>query len=108
VEKLTPGSEAWRRWIDDQYARGYAVHNHVWVARDVLELIRHVGGWSVISFRNTSVFTSEFLLLLRKEDEARGLRGAMVRAWAAEPFQIAKSALKRAYAAAFSTIMAMP
>lgn len=99
VEKLAPGSEEWRRWVEDQYTGGYAVHNHVWVARDVLELIRYVGGWSVVAFRNTSVFTNEFVLVLRKEREAHGVRLALLRAWLAEPLQVAKGALKRAYAA---------
>lgn len=108
VEKLPRDSSEWRRWVDDQYARGYSVHNHVWIARDVLSLIAYVGGWSVVAFRNTSVLTNEFVLVLRKEREARGVRLALLRAWMAEPLQLAKSALKRAYALAFSTIMAMP
>jgi SAM-dependent methyltransferase len=107
VEKLPRDSPEWRQWVDDQYARGYAVHNHVWIARDVLELLAHLGGWSVVAFRNTSVFTSEFILVLRREREARGMRLALLRAWAAEPLQIVKSAMKRAYAM-LSTIMAMP
>ena len=108
VEKLPRGSEEWRRWVDDQYARGYAVHNHVWIARDVLSLLAYLGGWSVVAFRNTSVLTNEFVLVMRKEREARGVRLALLRAWMAEPLQLAKCALKRVYAAAFSTIMAMP
>ncbi len=107
VEHLRPGTDAFQRWVGDQYARGYAVHNHVWIARDVLELIAHVRGWSVVAFRNTSALTNEFVLVLRKEREARGVRLARMRARLAEPMQIAKSVLKRAYAA-LSTIMAMP
>ena len=95
VECLTPGSDAWRAWVDAQYANGYAVHNHVWVAKDVLDLIAHVGGWSVVAFRNTSMFTNVFVLVLRKDHEARAVRLAMLRSWIAEPMQVAKSALKR-------------
>ena len=43
VEKLPRGSDEWRRWVDEQYVRGYAVHNHVWVARDVLSLLAYLG-----------------------------------------------------------------
>jgi SAM-dependent methyltransferase len=95
VEGLTPESDAWHAWVGTQYANGYAVHNHVWIAKDVLELVAHVGGWSVVAFRNTSVFTNEFVLILRKDGTARGVRLARLRAWLAEPMQIAKGALKR-------------
>lgn len=95
VEKLRPGSAEWQRFVDESLARGYAVHNHVWIARDIFELLRWTGGWRVVAFRNTSVFTDEFLLLLRKGETSLG--SAPLRAWLAEPLQIAKAALKRAY-----------
>ena len=96
VEKLTAASEEWRKWIDDQYARGYAVHNHVWIARDVIRLLMWMGGWSVVAFRNTSVLTNEFLFILRKKEERdASLRIALLRAWLAEPVQLGKAGLKR-------------
>ena len=95
VEKLAPESPEWRSWIDGQYARGYAVHNHVWVALDVVRLIRYLGGWSVIAFRNTPVVTNEFILMLRKDHDARGVRLALLRAWLAEPAQVAFAVMKR-------------
>lgn len=97
VEHLRPGSMEWSRWVDEQYTRGYAVHNHVWIARDVLSLARYAGGWSVVAFDNTSVFTDEFLLILRKCAHAEGFEGAMVRAILAEPLQISKAFAKRAW-----------
>jgi predicted SAM-dependent methyltransferase len=99
VEKLTPGSDEWRRWIDDNYARGYAVHNHVWIARDILELLIWLGGWQVLAFNNTSVLTNEFILILRAARSCSRLTTlhlALMRAWLAEPIQILKALLKRA------------
>jgi SAM-dependent methyltransferase len=95
VEKLSKGAPEWRSWIDAQYARGYAVHNHVWVALDVLRLIRHVGGWSVIVFRNSPVLTNEFILILRKEREPRAVNIALLRAWLAEPANILFAVVKQ-------------
>jgi len=98
VEKLSPGSDEWRRWIDDHYARGYAVHNHVWIARDILRLLIWSGGWQVAAFRNTSVLTNEFILILRAvkaNGQQKTLHLALMRAWLVEPIQITKAFLKR-------------
>lgn len=68
VEGLAPGSEAFERWVGEQLGGDYAVHNHVWVAQDILDLLRHLDDvpFALVRWKNASPLRNEFLLLLRK------------------------------------------
>lgn len=97
VERLQPGSPEFNAWISNAYERGGTVHNHVWVAVDILRVLRWMArageaSWSVERFLNTSPLTNEFVLLLRRSVRANV---PILRAYAGEPMQIAMAALKR-------------
>ena len=106
VEKLEPGSVESNEWISRAKASNYSVHNHVWVAQDILELIRLVGRdyaspFALFRWTNTSVLGNEFVLLLEKKshplprlDSAR-LRNAIFRARLTHPVHEVLSRLKR-------------
>ena len=94
IENLPPRSPEWQAWVTHAYECGGMVHNHVWVAADILRLLKHLDLWSVAAFRNTSPLSNEFILLLRKSSDRRSIDRALVRAVAAEPFHIAISAIK--------------
>lgn len=71
VEQLTPGTEAFATWVHEQRSRGYAVHNHVWVLQDILEIMAHLDETAGVRFtllrcHNTSLLGNEFNLLFRK------------------------------------------
>lgn len=73
VEQLKPGSVEFEAWVADQKRRGFAVHNHVWVLQDLLELLAHLRNTYGVSFRlvrwsNTSLLGNEFNVLLRKTE----------------------------------------
>lgn len=70
VEGLTPGTGAFDTWVASQLANGYSVHNHVWVAQDLFELL----DWMRLNtpavfaperWANSSPARGEFVLLLR-------------------------------------------
>ncbi len=100
VERLRPGSPEHAQWIDRQLRDGYAVHNHVWIPRDILELIawlsRNGAPLRVERFANTSPLTNEFLLLLRRvEGEASVRMTLRWRLLASDPVLGAAAAMKR-------------
>ena len=102
VEKLRPGTDAFEEWIAGQIAVGYAVHNHVWVAQDVLEMIRALRDGRGVTFTlrrwtNTNPLGNEFTLLLEKSDRTAHSRLALARAWAvaAHPLHEVVSRVRR-------------
>ena len=71
VEGLEPGSAAFQTWVDEQLARTYSVHNHVWVAQDILRLLlkldeHHGASFALTRWKNASPLRNEFLFLLTK------------------------------------------
>lgn len=77
VEQLAEGSAERKVWIEKQLQSGYAVHNHVWIAADLVELLEWMNRettahWALERLANTSPFTNEFILLLRRSHEAPG------------------------------------
>jgi len=70
VEKLRPGTAEYAAWIEQQLRDGYAVHNHVWIPRDVLDLVEWIANnrapMHIERFANTSPLTNEFIFLLRR------------------------------------------
>ena len=103
VERLKPGSVEFDDWVADQRRRGFAVHNHVWVLQDVLEILVHLREIYGVAFRlvrwsNTSLFGNEFTLLLRKADAgAWRLRVAKIAAVASHPTHELISLVRRAW-----------
>lgn len=105
VEGLDPGSAAFAEWTARQLRDGYAVHNHVWVAQDVLRLLHHLStaeetAFDLLAWRNASIRRNEFILLLRRTARSRfpsrvALRCAMGTALVQHPFISAAGALKR-------------
>jgi SAM-dependent methyltransferase len=101
VEGLRRGSLEYDRWIDEQLAAGYAVHNHVWIPRDIVALIAWVARTAPLRIErvaNTSPLTNEFIFLLRRVSP-----GAMREPWGlrcrlaiSDPLLSAAAALKRA------------
>jgi SAM-dependent methyltransferase len=75
VEGLEPESEAWKRFVDYEYAKGYSVHNHVWILEDILELLSYLDREGVafdwIDGTDTHPEDLEFILILRKNAHAR-------------------------------------
>jgi SAM-dependent methyltransferase len=111
VERLPRNSPEWGRFVLEQVQGDYTVHNHVWIARDLLAILRrlHSDGsarFAVEGFENTARTGDEFVLLLgvRKSRE-RSLRSlatillAQARALLEEPVQLSVSAAKRFYRA---------
>lgn len=77
VERLIPGTPAFDGWIAAQTANGFSVHNHVWVAQDLFDVL----GWMnrqtnahfvVEQWRNSSLLRGEFILLLRAQAATPG------------------------------------
>lgn len=104
VEGLPPGSAEFERWVAEQQRRGFAVHNHVWVLQDILELLahlrdRHGVGFHLRRWSNTSLLGNEFNLLLRKAPPADAgawrMRLARIAAIAAHPLHELVSRLRR-------------
>jgi len=102
VERLRPGSPAYRRWIDDQLAHGYAVHNHVWIPRDILEVLewldRNGTHFAVERVANASPLTNEFAFLLRRAEAGERLhksRGLRARLLLADPWLDLAAIVKR-------------
>ncbi len=80
VEGLTPGTPEFDRWVSAQLAQGYSVHNHVWVAQDVLEIVRWLNRhsraiFSLVRWCNSSPLRGEFVLLLRARKRVKPRRG---------------------------------
>ncbi len=76
VEHLVPGTSEFDRWVSAQLAQGYSVHNHVWVAQDVFELLRWLNRHTRAAFAlekwcNSSPLRGEFILLLRARKHVR-------------------------------------
>lgn len=85
VEHLTPGSAAFDRWVAQQVEQGYSVHNHVWVAQDVLEMLHWMNQQQHVRFEleewcNSSPLRAEILLLVRARKRARALEGTSYQA----------------------------
>jgi SAM-dependent methyltransferase len=70
VEGLRRGSPEYAAWIDQQLRAGYTVHNHVWIPRDILDLLERTAQYGapfrIVRFANTSPLTNEFIFLLRR------------------------------------------
>jgi len=102
VEGLRPGSAELEAWMAEQRRIGFAVHNHVWVLQDVLELVMHLReryrvGFRLVRWSNTSLLGNEFNLLLRKGEGGAGLmRMARILAMVAEPVHQVASRVRRA------------
>lgn len=80
VAGLTPGTKEFERWVSAQLAQGYSVHNHVWVAQDVLDLVRWLNRHTRVMFKlvkwcNSSPLRGEFILLLRVRKRAKPRSG---------------------------------
>jgi hypothetical protein len=80
VEGLERGTPEFERWVSAQMAQGYSVHNHVWVAQDVLDLIRWMNGHTRAIFAlekwcNSSPLRGEFILLLRARKRVKPRSG---------------------------------
>ena len=95
VERLTPGSAAFEEWVAEQKRRGFAVHNHVWVLQDLLELLEHVNAFTLVKWNNTSFLGNEFNVLLRKASRSSGVRAARLAALAMHPLHELVSRLRR-------------
>ncbi len=110
VERLRPGSEQWKVYIEQSHAAGVAVHKHVWVLLDVMRLFVHLyrsalGRFGLVRYANTSAFGNEFILLLRaRKAPSAGAAARDLARWATavaavaaeEPVQAVKARLKRA------------
>jgi len=80
VERLAPGTPEFERWVSAQLAQGYSVHNHVWVAQDLLELVRWLNQhtraiYSLTKWSNSSPLRGEFILLLRARKHVKPRSG---------------------------------
>ena len=96
VERLEPGSVEFEAWVAEQRRRGFAVHNHVWVVQDVLELLEHLDvDFRLVRWSNTSFLGNEFNLLLRKAEPDWRMRAAKIAAWAMHPLHEVVSRLRR-------------
>jgi SAM-dependent methyltransferase len=100
VERLQPGSAAFEGWVAEQRRRGFAVHNHVWVLQDVVELleclrVRYGVAFALVRWSNTSFLGNEFNVLLRK-GEGSGLRIARIAAILMHPLHEVVSRIRRA------------
>jgi SAM-dependent methyltransferase len=100
VERLEPGSLAFDEWVAEQQRRGFAVHNHVWVLQDVLELLEHLRDQygvplRLVRWNNTSFLGNEFNLLLRKAEGGSRMRIARIAAIAMHPVHELISRLRR-------------
>lgn len=96
VEGLAPGSAPFEAWVAEQRRRGFAVHNHVWVLQDVLELLEHVPvALRLVRWSNTSFLGNEFNLLLRKAKRDWRMRAAKLAAIATHPLHEAISRVRR-------------
>lgn len=105
VEGLRHGSAGFDAWVDAQRQHGFAVHNHVWIARDVLALLLHLrsahgAGYRLRKWRNTSPLGNEFILLVEKcapeEDPSGALRRAAFWAALADPMHAIAAHVRRA------------
>lgn len=99
VERLTPGSPESDAWIAEQKRRGFAVHNHVWVLQDILELLAHLRArydvaFAVVRWNDTSVLGNEFNVLLRKSDAPARMRIARISAIARAPLHAVMSRVR--------------
>jgi SAM-dependent methyltransferase len=111
VEKLPPNSAEWARWVEFQFASDYSVHNHVWVAQDLIRLflhlyLRHGTAFTLVHWANTATSGDEFAFLLRvrkapglveQTTDVLRLCAAMGTACLQNPFQIVQAAAKTAY-----------
>lgn len=106
VEQLAPGSPESDEWISRAKASNYSVHNHVWVAQDILDLLRLLGRdysapFALFRWTNSSVLGNEFVLLLEKRErqltraESTRLASAVLRARLTHPIHEVLSRLKR-------------
>jgi SAM-dependent methyltransferase len=104
VERLEPGSGEFDEWVADQRRRAFAVHNHVWVLQDVLELLAHLRDEYGVAFRlvrwsNTSPLGNEFNLLLHQAGSERAgvwrMRVARIAAIATHPLHELTSRARR-------------
>lgn len=100
VERLKPGSVEFDEWVAEQRRKGFAVHNHVWVLQDLIELLEHLRDRYGVAFRlvrwsNTSVLGNEFNLLLRKADSDWQWRVAKIAAIASHPMHELISRVRR-------------
>lgn len=102
VEGLQPGSVEFEEWVAEQRRIGFAVHNHVWVLQDLLDVVTHLRDRHRVAFQlaawsNTSVLGNEFNLLLRKADHSGIWRIRIARAVAlvAHPLHELASRLRR-------------
>jgi SAM-dependent methyltransferase len=100
VERLTPGSAAFDDWVSDQRRKGFAVHNHVWVLQDLIDLLEHLRdrygiAFQLVRWSNTSVLGNEFNLLLRKAGSDWRWRVAKIAAIASHPMHELISRLRR-------------
>lgn len=77
VEGLRRGSSEHARWIEQQLRDGYAVHNHVWIPRDILDVLDWLASndapLRIERFANTSPLTNEFIFLLRRVSADQGV-----------------------------------
>ena len=103
VEKLRPGTEEHKKWIEQQLRDGYAVHNHVWIPRDILDLIEWLAQWRIERFANTSPLTNEFIFLLRR-GEARSEPMLRLRLRITDPVLAVLAALKRLLGRAYAAL----
>lgn len=111
VERLPRSSPEWGHFVLEQLERGYSVHNHVWVARDLLRVLRHpaVTGrapLALVRLSGTGLRGDEFVFLLRVRKAPDRSRRALdlarillaeARTWLEEPFHLALSTAKRIY-----------
>jgi SAM-dependent methyltransferase len=99
VEGLTPGSHEFNEWVAEQKRRGFAVHNHVWVLQDVLELLEHLRerygvALALVRWNDTSFLGNEFNLLLRKSEAAPRMRLAGMSAKVRSPLHALASRVR--------------
>lgn len=85
VERLEPGSARFNEWIEAQQRNGFAVHNHVWILQDLVDLLLHVGdvhgaAFELVKWNDTSLLGNEFTLLLRRSRNSTPTRFALARA----------------------------
>ena len=70
VEGLAPGTSAFDRWVSTQIANGFSVHNHVWVAQDVIDMLLWMhretpARFELEAWHNSSLLRAEVVMLLR-------------------------------------------
>lgn len=83
VENLAPGSKERESWIQTKLAKGYSVHNHVWIPVDILTLLAWLNRettahYQVLRLANTSPLTNEFILLLRRAPDVTRQSGLRI------------------------------